>query len=441
MVKAHVLKQLIKSFATKLPGWLGTSLSFIDFKYRLGNGYALYKNSARDEQSKKDIFEKVYSLVKYCELNIPFYKTHYEKYGFSYSQLKDFDDLVNIPIITKSDLQSVDFKDRVTGASSGIITNTGGTSGQPLKLLLDSGAHAREWGHMHTIWEDLGYKTSSIKLTLRGMNLGSKPINYNFIHNEFQVNAYCDFDLVIKSLDKTLSKYKIEYLHGYPSGIYEFLKNLQSKSPESLNKLKNNLKGVFFGSEYPAPIYRDYIENLLNVPTISWYGHTEMAVLAREKNESFVYHPFQSYGFTECVEIEAKQHLVGTTIHNSIGPLIRYDTGDLIEPISYKNGLLESFKVAEGRVGEFVVDNNGRSISLTALIFGRHHKLFEVADFVQVQQVNPGHLNVVVTTQNNDIACDELFDSEGINMNIEFKLVKQPYKTKSGKVSLLVKNI
>ncbi len=179
----------------------------------------------------------------------------------------------------------------------------------------------------------------------------------------------------------------------------------------------------------------------MKVPTISWYGHTEMAVLACEKSEPFVYYPFQSYGFTESVEIDGKQHLVGTTLHNSIGPLIRYDTGDLIEPISYKDGVLESFKVAEGRIGEFVIDTNGRSIPLTALIFGRHHKLFEVADFVQVHQKNPGVLIVIVTTQSADINCDELFDAEGVNMNIIFKLVKQPYKTKSGKVSLLVKNI
>ena len=166
-----------------------------------------------------------------------------------------------------------------------------------------------------------------------------------------------------------------------------------------------------------------------------------MAVLAREKSEPFVYYPFQSYGFTESVEIDGKQHLVGTTIHNKVGPLIRYDTGDLIEPISYKDGILESFKVAEGRIGEFVIDTNGRSIPLTALIFGRHHKLFEVADFVQVHQETPGDLIVIVTTQRDDINCDALFDAEGVNMNIEFKLVKQPYKTKSGKVSLLVKDI
>lgn len=431
----------IKIILKDIPANIGVFLAYLPFSLRLGKEYSIFKAQSLASQNQKNIYEQTLKIVTYAVEHIPFYRDYYTGAGFDYRDLNSYEDLSKIPIINKTSLQEFLLKDRVSTHSGGIKANTGGTSGQPLDLMHDTNSYAQEWGHMHTIWETLGYKTSSIKLTLRGMNLGDQPMKYNFIHNEFQVNAYCEFDLVIKALDETLNKYKIEFLHGYPSGIYEFLKNLEGQSPELLVKLKKNLKGVFFGSEYPAPIYRDYIEGLLKIPTVSWYGHTEMAVLAREKDEPFVYYPFQSYGFTESVEIDGKQHLVGTTIHNTVGPLIRYDTGDLIEPISYKDGLLESFKVAEGRVGEFVIDKNGRSISLTALIFGRHHKLFEVADFVQVQQDTPGYLNIIVTTQNDDIACDELFDSEGVNMDITFKLVKQPYKTKSGKVSLLVKNI
>jgi len=385
------------------------------------------------------VFKSLFELVKNSECSIKFYSDFYKSKGFSYTQLNSFSDIYKIPVVTKKDLQQFDFESRTTDLNKGVVTNTGGTSGQPLKLLLDKNAHAREWAHMHTIWEQLGYKTSSIKITLRGMNLGDQPIKYNFIHNEFQINAYCEFDRVAKALAKILAKYRVEYVHGYPSGIYEFVKQLGAEHPEILKSLKANLKGVFFGSEFPAPIYRDYIESALAVDTVSWYGHTEMAVLAREKDEAFVYHPFQSYGFTEAVEIDGKCHLVGTTIHNKIGPLIRYDTGDIIEPVSYDDGILESFRISEGRVGEFVVDNNGRNISLTALIFGRHHELFDSADFIQVKQPTAGELTIYVTTKNKKLDCSSLFDAEGINMTIDFQLVARPFKTKAGKVPLIVK--
>lgn len=434
------MKKAIKKLAEHVPAFVGTRLSFIDFKYRLGSSYTDHKDAAKSNVNREYLFDQVRSLVQFCEKNIKFYKEFYANSDFSHVYLKDFNDLKKIPVITKADLSKYKFEARSISNNGGVVSNTGGTSGQPLKLLLEDDAYAREWGHMHSIWERLNYKTSSLKLTVRGMNLGDKIIQYNFVHNEFQVNAYCDFDLIIHSLDRILKKYKIEYLHGYPSGIYEFLKQLEKRSPELLYKLKENLSGIFFGSEYPAPIYRTYIENTLGAPSISWYGHTEMAVLAQEK-EPFVYYPFQSYGFTESVEIDGKYHLIGTTIHNRLGPLIRYDTGDLIEPVSYNEGILESFKIAEGRIGEFVVDKNDRKISLTALIFGRHHKIFEAADFVQVHQREPGKLDVIVTTQNRNIECKKLFDSSGINMDISFKLVSRPYKTMSGKISLLVKEL
>ena len=327
---------------------------------------------------------------------------------------------------------------RCSHKKGGILTNTGGTSGQSLSLILDGEAYAREWAHMHTIWEESGYKTSCIKLTFRGMNLGSKPLKYNFIHNEFQVNAYCSFERVVSDLSKVLDRYKIEFLHGYPSGIYEFIKNISEDYPDVLKKLKKNLKSVFLGSEFPAPIYRNYIEGILDIPTLSWYGHTEMAVLAYEKNSSFVYYPLHSYGFTEAVEIDGSVHLIGTTIHNSISPLIRYDTGDVIEPLSFKGVVLESFQITEGRLGEFIIDNNGRRISLTALIFGRHHALFGRAEFIQVKQVKPGYLTIYVTTKNQEIDCSKLFDATDVHMEISFKIINSPFKTSAGKVPLLI---
>jgi len=432
------MTSLLRKFIALIPVSIGSSLASFPFRYRLGSTYTYYKSIITHPETIQNNFQRIKQLVVICEAHVPFYQDFYRIHKFHSSHLKTVEDLALIPVLTKADLQKYDFKMRVVDTSKGIITNTGGTSGQPLKLLIDKQAYAREWAHMHTIWETLGYKTSSLKLTLRGKNLGNKPLNYNFIHNDFEVNAYCEFLLVVAEINKTVKKYTIEYLHGYPSAIYEFVKQLSQVDPNLLTLLKSNLKGVFFGSEYPAPIYRDYIESVLNIPTVSWYGHSEMAVLAPERDESYVYYPFQSYGFTEAVELNGQQHLVGTTIHNTIGPLIRYDTGDIIEPISYKDGLLESFKISEGRVGEFVTDKNGRNISLTALIFGRHHHIFEFADFIQVKQLEPGQLTVFVTSQNLALRCDELFDSVGIEMDINFKTLTHPFKTKAGKVPLIV---
>lgn len=173
--------------------------------------------------------------------------------------------------------------------------------------------------------------------------------------------------------------------------------------------------------------------------TISWYGHTEGVILAGELFQKFEYVPFLSYGYSEAVKTDNYFHLVGTCFNNLAAPFIRYDTEDLINPNLNKNGLLESFEITEGRLGEFVIDKNNKNISLTALIFGRHHKLFDHVDFIQVKQIVPGE--IVVYYSNASFIEDPagLFDSTNVNIDLFFQQVKEPFKSHLGKIPLLIK--
>lgn len=434
------LQESIKNQLKHVPSTIGVKLSFIDFKYRLGRPYSRYKNIANTTTSKEEIFNSFYDLVRHSEENVAFYKSFYKQNNFSYRDLKNFSDIKDVPIVHKADLLEFSLNNRVSPGINGIKTNTGGTTGQLLELILDPEAYAREWAYIHNIWDKLEYKPSSIKLSFRGLNLKGCPLKYDFIHNDFLVNAFCDFKLVASALEKTLDSYKIEYLYGYPSSIYDFVKQLNERYPSTLNRLKKKLKGVLFASEFPAPHYRSLVEDVLQVPTLSWYGHTEMAVLAPEKDRPFVYYPFQTYGYTESVVINGRNHLVGTTLHNKACPLIRYDTSDIINPLTFNDGLLESFEITGGRTGEFVIDKNGRNISLTSLIFCRQSRLFSHSDYIQVRQPRPGHLIVFVTARNKALNCAELFDLDGIEMDVEFCVIDKPYKTVSGKVPLLIKD-
>ncbi|BBB28872.1 hypothetical protein [Neptunomonas japonica] len=430
-----------KKIVSRLPAFVGTRLAGIPFQYRLGNDYIKYNKGLEKKASEQDVFLSMKNLTIHAYENVYFYRKFYDNHGFNPNSLSEFKDLCNIPILRKSDLRGYSLEQRSVVGSVGIPTNTGGTSGQPLSLLIDSEAYAREWAHMHKIWSRLGYTTNDVKLTLRGMNIGDEPIRYNFIHNEFQVNAYCDFDKVVNALELIVKKYSISYLHGYPSAIYEFLLKVSQSYPDVMTVLKSSVKGVFLGSELPAGIYRNFIEESLGVKAISWYGHSEMCVLAGEMEEKDVYFPFHSYGYAEACKVEENYHLIGSTLHNWSSPLIRYDTEDLIEPVSVQNGFLSSFKIKQGRIGEFVEDFNSRKISLTALIFGRHHKIFEYADFIQVSQFEQGELTIWITSSKDNISWSSYFDSKEIAMNIEFVVIDKPFKTSAGKTPLIVNKL
>ena len=220
--------------------------------------------------------------------------------------------------------------------------------------------------HMTTIWEKIGYKNSDLKLIMAGQNTVKNGIDFCFRSNSIRLDMYKEFGQLAPKLKEIAKKSPIRFLHGYPSLFYEFALYCDEQDHELREILRKSLKGAFLGSEYPHPKFRDKIESVFNIDSVNWYGHTEGAVLACEKKEKFRYYPFQTYGFAEMTN---EGHLIGSTYYNKAAPFIRYDTEDIISDAEIKNGFLISFGIKDGRNGEFIIDKNGKKISLTGLDF------------------------------------------------------------------------
>ena len=417
-------------------------LRYVPFSVRLGKTYRSHvklinKYQASSNREKKDfLYKKLSRILNYSFHNIPFYKEFYSSKNYRPESFRRLEDFLDVPVTNKDIIKEYSLDKRSLNLGGSTLSNTGGTSGKPLDFRLDKYSFHREWAYMHHMWAGIGYNFLDTKLTFRGTNIGSVPLRYNVVHNEYVVNAYLELDVIIKSLTNLTQNKKIKFLHGYPSAIYEFCKHMKSNNISSEGLFKGQLKGVLFGSEFPAPQYRTLIEEVLKVPTLSWYGHSEFAILAKEARP-FIYVPLQTYGYAEAVLNQQQDSfsLIGTGFYNQASPFIRYDTGDLIKPIKVNDGLLESFQIAAGRVGDFIEDKNGTRISLTALIFGRHHVAFSKADFIQVRSKSPGNATLIVTGKNVRI---EDFDLSNIDIEFELELVEQPIKTEVGKLPLLI---
>lgn len=416
---------------------------FVPYRLRLGKQYSIHTNLITDYEKlshseKRDFhFKKLKNLIDYAYTYNSFYKSFYDENDFKPCDFKRLEDFHKVPVVTKEALKSFCLNSRSSYSFSSFKVNTGGTSGEPLDFYLDKNAFAREWAYMHKIWSKFGYTFLDTKLSFRGKSNKGTPLKYNVVHNEYIVDAYVSYTHIVSALINLPKKTKIKYLHGYPSSIYAFCKFLNDNNINASNLFNNNLRGVFFGSEYPAPLYRELIEDILGVETVSWYGHSEMSVLAYEKNEHFTYFPFQTYGYTEVLPCDnGEGRLIGTSYYNLNSPFIRYDTGDLVTNEDYLNGILQSFKISSGRIGDFILDKNNNPISLTALIFGRHHDAFNVIDFLQIKQPTIGKAILCITS--NDVISLDLFDLEHVDIEFSIEILDKPYKTRSGKVPLLI---
>lgn len=438
----------LKNNLKNIPPSIGKAINNIPYSYRPGIG-TIYRTRKEEiglfesysiNQQQAFIFERMKSLVEYAYNDILFYKEFYDRKSFNPKQLKSFDDLKRIPIIDKTILNEYDLEKRSVDVKDRYIVNTGGSSGTPFSFYIEPSAMGHEWAHMHQIWKELDFKPSDLKIVFGGRSDLKKLVEYDVVRNHFAIDIYADYKIVAKELKKVLKRHTIKYLHGYPTSIYDFAIFCREEDPELQRLLSMNLKGVFFGSEYPHAHYRDVIEEVFGVKTISWYGHTERAVLAYEKHEKFKYEPFQTYGFAEALKVDDENYeLIGTSYYNFASPLIRYNTNDIISEVESNNGILRSFKVTKGREGEFIIDKDGKKINLTGLIFGRHHELFNEAKYIQVKQIENGIIEIHYVANLSTDKAASLFDSNNVNMDISFVQRDEPVRTVSGKVGLLIK--
>jgi phenylacetate-CoA ligase len=437
------MKEFIKNAADHIPYPIGKILGKVPMRFRLGAEYISFIKQANQlktfEEQYKSQAHNFESLLLHTEKNIDFYKKYYAQLDFDPRSIKTIKDFQLVPIITKAILQQYSLESRSAPRLALKKSNTGGTTGQPLNFYLEKSAYAREWAHMHTIWAKLGYQYTDEKITIRGKNIGSSYYKYNFNQNEFLINAYAPIHANLKACQDLIFKRDIKWIHGYPSSVFSFLNELERTDSVLFEVLIKKVKGVFLGSEFPAPKYRNYIEKHCGLKSISWYGHSEMAVLAPEREPgSGVYYPFHSYGFAEAVSDGNSHRLIATSTHNFATPFIRYDTGDLIDP-TFKHGFLESFRIKEGRNSDSVVDSHGRSISLTGLIFGRHHQAFDHSEHIQIRQKTAGKIEILITSKNRRDDWAKLFDFSNAFFDVTFSQIELPIRTPSGKVQLLLR--
>lgn len=434
------VKKILKSWVERVPYPIGRIMARTPFSIRLGAVYSSAKaecaaaecwDEAKREKYAVDHFRQIFD---YARAKFPCYRDLYAKAGVQNLKIESFSDIQKVPTIDKQWTRRHFHEFR--GAYR---LNTGGSSGEPTAFWMDKDCWAREWAHMHTIWERLGYKYTDLKLAIRGKNLGKRPFAYNPVHNEYIINTYLDVKDYAANLKRLFEKRKVRWFHGYPSSIHQFILECEAAfGKDGTAVLFNDVKGLLLSSEYPHPNQVKKFDEY-GLKWISWYGHSEMAVLAygtigqsnNPNNQTIIYHPFVTYGLTEVED----GHLLGTSYHNFDMPLIRYDTGDLVEEVD------GGFKIKEGRNGDFIEDKNGKNIPLTALIFGRHHKAFDVADYIQIAQTEPGKATLVVSGSKDVLGGKpvfDLFDLTNVAIDFDMEIVDKPIRTAAGKLKLKV---
>lgn len=364
----------------RAPAPLRRLSSAVPFGWRIGAHYrrtlAFLLRSERWSAEELKAYQeaRLQILLERAIRNVP----HYSRYAPLLGR-PCWDILRDIEPVGKATVQRDPdrFIDRSVPSRATYRTSTGGTSGQPLDIVLERAGFQIEWAFMVAQWMRAGFKPGMRRATFRGVPFpGGRLWQGNPVYDELQFSPFAMNETnLVRYLEK-LRDYRAEFLYGYPSALTQIAKFLEDHQDETLPPIK----GMLCGSENIREGQREYLERVFGARLYSWYGMSEKVILAGECEGSHLYHAFPQYGVTEVIDAQGgltsepgtRGELVGTGFTNSAMPFIRYRLGDFASIVSDhcstcgRNHLL--LGDVHGRwVQEMVIGKTGAHISLTAL--------------------------------------------------------------------------
>jgi phenylacetate-CoA ligase len=267
---------------------------------------------------------------------------------------------------------------------------------------------------------------------------------WNAALNQLYMSSYhLAPDLVPHYLD-SLSRYRIGYLYGYSSSLYEL-------AQEALRQGRNDLKMtvVLTNAEPLFDYQRQAIEQAFQCPVRETYGMAEIVTAASECEHRGL-HLWPEVGQTEHMSDDSQNEegragdLVCTGLLNMDMPLIRYRVGDRVSMASQREScacgrtlpLLESI---EGRLDDVLFTTDGRRIGRLDPVFKTGLPIHEA----QIIQVSLDHIRVryVPAAEFTSIAADSLIARLRAhlgNVHVTLERVDEVPRTANGKFRAVI---
>lgn len=378
--------QQLKKVNEILPAWIKIPFTPIIRKKLINNSIFQEQYKELVELDKTDFFtrineqkKKLKALLIYAYEESPYYKQIIDERNIELETEDPYEILSKMPILTKELLKSNLSRISIQSIHNYYEVTTGGTTGEPTKVLMSNNAIYREWAFVYHYWSNYGYNYKSSKLaTFRGINLGKKICEINPLYQEIRMNVFIMNADNIGQYVKKIKKYKAEFIYGYPSAICNFCR-LSKVAGINIDRI---FKAVFLISENLYPFQEQEIKETIKAPIAMFYGHSERAVFGEKKDNGYEFNT--AYGVTEISE---KGEPIVSGFINEKTPLIRYLVDDYVKEIG-KN----EFELVGHRNADVIYGKNGVELRASTIDF--HGKMSSILPEFQFVQNIPGEIIV-----------------------------------------------
>lgn len=402
-------------------------------------------------------------LLRHAYENVPYYRRVFRERNLSPRDIRNIDDLVKLPILTKADIRSNlgDLVSRGFPRSGLLLRRSGGTGDQikffntkeDLSWVVAAEYRAYGWARYRLGDPCVLFWGSPMDLVKYRTMLSRSA---NSLKRVLTLNAYAISDEILDDWSRSLKKFNPAIIRGYASSVYMIAKYLLKKGFDFVRP-----RAVITAAETLLDYMRKTIEEAFCCPVFDFYGSREIGSLAAECEEHRGYHISAENIVMEFVREgehvaagEAGEILV-TNLRNFGMPFIRYGIGDVGSPSNEICGCgrgLPLMSSLEGRVSQFMAVYDKRvgritpvstagpgvfSIALMHLPLERYQIIQESLDRIVVKAVKGDGYS----QKHTDFLLEHIRKFLGDDISIEIEFVDSIPPLPSGKRSVFISKI
>jgi phenylacetate-CoA ligase len=341
------------------------------------------------EEQARDQEGRLRRIIEQAYYRVPYYHDLFRRLKLLPEDIRTADDLRKLPTLSKATLRG-EFP-RLQATDSRRYhprpAQTSGSSGEPLRFLLDKQSRVLEFVYYWRHWSWAGYR-----LGHRFAELGS----HYFLRDESRAGQVCRYQpstgrLLLNGLEigpervreyaRAMHTYRPMFLKAMASALYYFAFFLREAGIRGFG-----LRGAFSTGELLMPHQRRLIEEVFGCRVLDSYGHMERTVAISECPEGGL-HINPDYGVLELVQRPrvatapeegrvTTAEVVGTSLHNFSMPLLRYEVGDLVEldedPHRCPCGrAMPRVRRINGRREDAIITPGGRVVTTLFIVFDK----------------------------------------------------------------------
>ncbi len=412
------------------------------------NNYKLFSKTQyfSAEQIKDFQNEKLKKLLTDAYKFVPYYTKLFDNLKINFSDIT-VDTLNKIPFLSKKIIQEEkgNLLNKKLKAPRVIPNSTSGSSGEKTIFYSDGDSKAMRvalsWRCKKWIGIDLGSK----ELKIWGARIDVEKSSHlrtrmgNYFSNKSMLSSYKLNAQIILDDIKVINKDKPDYIHAYPSSLYEIAKFIESE------KIKiHKLKAILTSGEQLYDWQRELIERVFSTRIFNFYGCREVGLISLECEKHEGLHIMAENIILEVVNkkgenvFDEEGEIVVTDFSNYVFPFIRYkimDNGILIQKKCSCGRTLPLLKSINGRTFDLIKLINGGSIGATFFTHLFREKL-GIKDF-RIYQDKIDHINIEYIPENGETNInyfrEKIIKHSDNLLNVDFKIVEKFETPDSGK--------